>query len=287
MAAELSDAIGDDGDAEDAHDVFRVVGRQIRLLRERAGLTQRELGEQLGYSEDLIRSLERGRRTPQAEFLDAADTLLEAGGLLRAATEDVARAKARSRVRHPAWFKDYARLEDQAVELHDYSALALPGLLQTEEHAHAVFASRQPLLPDDVVEHRVAARLERQRILTRWPPPLTTFTIEESVLRRPVGGRAVHCRQLKQLLAVAALRCVELQVMPNSCEEHPSLGGPFILLTPKGRAQVGYLEIQNTSKLVTDPEEVRMLAARYGSIRGQALNPRESLALIDRILGEQ
>lgn len=51
-------------------------------------MTQRELGERLGYSEELIRSLERGRRTPQAEFLDAADELLGAGGLLRAAKED-------------------------------------------------------------------------------------------------------------------------------------------------------------------------------------------------------
>jgi hypothetical protein len=55
-------------------------GRQIRLLRERAGLTQRELGERLAYGEDLISSLERGRRTPQPEFLDAADELLGAGG---------------------------------------------------------------------------------------------------------------------------------------------------------------------------------------------------------------
>jgi hypothetical protein len=96
----------------------------------------------------------------------------------------------------------------------------------------------------------------------------------------------VHREQLRQLLRFAALRSVELHVMPTELEQHPSLGGPFILLTPKGRQQVGYLEIQNTSKLVTDPEEVRILAARYGSIRGQALNPRESLTLIEKILGE-
>ncbi|MGW1138922.1 helix-turn-helix domain-containing protein [Streptomyces zhihengii] len=278
-------ADGED-EAEEAADLFRVVGRQLRLLRERAGLTQRELGERLGYSEELIRSLERGRRTPQAEFLDAADELLDAGGLLAAAKEDVARARTRARVRHPSWFKDYARLESQAVELHAYSSLSLPGLVQTEAHARAVFTSRQPLLPEDVVEQRVLARLERQQVLTQWPPPLTTFTVEESVLLRPTGGRNVHRAQLRHLLKVASFRNVELQVMPTDREEHPSLGGPFILLTPKGRPQVGYLEIQNTSKLVTDPEEVRILAARYGSIRGQALNPRESLTLIEKIWGE-
>jgi hypothetical protein len=118
------------------------------------------------------------------------------------------------------------------------------------------------------------------------PPLLTTFTIEESILQRPTGGNDVHGEQLRQLIKVAALRSVELHIMPTCREEHPSLGGPFILLTPKGRQQVGYLEIQNTSKLVTDPEEVRILAARYGSIRGQALNPRESVTLIEKILGE-
>ncbi|MFF9399775.1 MULTISPECIES: Scr1 family TA system antitoxin-like transcriptional regulator [unclassified Streptomyces] len=284
---ELDGAIDGSDDSEEAADLFRVVGRQVRLLRERAGLTQRELGERLGYSEELIRSLERGRRTPQPEFLDAADDLLSAGGLLRSTMEDVKRAKARARVKHPAWFNDYAKLERQAVELHDYSTLAMPGLLQTEDHARAVFTSRQPLLPDDVVEQRVVARMERQEILTSWPPPLTTFIIEESVLRRPIGGHDVHCRQLEKLVEFAGLRSVELQVMPTYVDEHPSLGGPFILLTPKGRAQMGYLEVQNISKLITDLEEVRMLSARYGSIRGQALSPRESLVLIEKILGEQ
>ncbi|MFE7427270.1 Scr1 family TA system antitoxin-like transcriptional regulator [Streptomyces sp. NPDC057545] len=284
---ELDGAIDGSDDSEEAADLFRVVGRQVRLLRERAGLTQRELGERLGYSEELIRSLERGRRTPQPEFLDSADDLLSAGGLLRSTMEDVKRAKARARVKHPAWFNDYAKLERQAVELHDYSTLAMPGLLQTEDHARAVFTSRQPLLPDDVVEQRVLARMERQGILTSWPPPLTTFIIEESVLRRPIGGRDVHCRQLEKLVEFAGLRSVELQVMPTYVDEHPSLGGPFILLTPKGRAQMGYLEVQNISKLITDLEEVRMLSARYGSIRGQALSPRESLVLIEKILGEQ
>jgi DNA-binding XRE family transcriptional regulator len=98
-------------DADGAADLHRAVGKQLKLLRERAGWTQKELGDRLGYGEDLISALERGRRTPQPELLDAADDLLGAGGLLKATKEDVARAKARTRVRHPAWFRDYARLE--------------------------------------------------------------------------------------------------------------------------------------------------------------------------------
>ncbi|MGW1654307.1 helix-turn-helix domain-containing protein [Streptomyces atratus] len=284
---ELDGAIGGDDDSEEAADLFRVIGSQLRLLRERAGLTQREVGDRLGYSEDLIRSLERGRRTPQSEFLDAADDLLEAGGLLRAAKEDVARAKARARVRHPAWFKDYAKLEADAVELSYYSNHTLPGLFQTEAHARALYAMRKPLLDDELIEQRVAARLARQAVLTNRPAPMVNCVIEETVLRRPIGEWDVHKEQLDELIRLGRLRNVELQVMPLDCSEHAGLGGPFILLTPTRKPQVGYLEVQNISRLITDPEEVRVLAARYGCIRSQALTPRKSSALIERLLKDQ
>jgi transcriptional regulator with XRE-family HTH domain len=275
----------EDGDI--AVDLFRAIGKQVKLLRERAELTQKELGDRLGYGEDQISSLERGRRIPQPEFLDAADELLGAGGLLKAAKEDVVRAKAKARVKHPAWFRDFARLEREAVELSVYSTLAIPGLLQTEDYARRVFAGRRPLLDDETIEQRVAARLARQEILTRWPAPTASFIIEESVLQRPIGGHDIQHRQLEQLLLFSKLRSTEFQVMPTDREDHPSLGGPFTLLTPKGRQQVAYVEVQNVSRLITDPEEVRIIAARYGSIRAQALTPQESQTLIEKMLGER
>ncbi|MFF9317861.1 Scr1 family TA system antitoxin-like transcriptional regulator [Streptomyces sp. NPDC014735] len=262
---ELDGAIDGSDDSEEAADLFRVVGRQVRLLRERAGLTQRELGERLGYSEELIRSLERGRRTPQPEFLDAADDLLGAGGLLRSTMEDVKRAKARARVKHPAWFKDYARLEADAVELCYYSNHTVPGLFQTEAHTRALYAMRKPLLDDELIEQRVTSRLARQTVLTKRPAPMVSCVIEEAILRRPIGEWDVHEEQLKELVRLGGLRNVELQVMPLDRPEHAGLGGPFILLTPTRKPQVGYLEVQNISRLITDPEEVRILAARTGA----------------------
>ncbi|WP_405809674.1 helix-turn-helix domain-containing protein [Streptomyces sp. NBC_01520] len=284
---ELTDAIGENDDSEGAADLFRVVGRQVRLLRERADLTQRELGERLGYSEDLVRSLERGRRTPQPEFLDAADEALGAGGLLRTAKKNVTRAKARARVKHPAWFRDCARLEADAVEINFFSTPTVPGLLQTEEYARTTFMSRQPLLDEATIEQRVTARLARQETLARWPSPMVSAVIDESVLRRSVGGDEVRNGQLKHLQHLARLRSTTVQVLPMACEDHSALEGPFILLTPKGRGQLAYLEVQSTNRLITDAEEVRILAARYGSIRGQALSPHESLALIERLPGER
>lgn len=267
-------------------DLMRAVGKQVKLLRERAGLTQRELGDRLGYSEDLVSSLERGRRTPQREFLEGADELLDAGGLLRTTIEDVERAKAKARVRHPAWFRDYARLEREAVEINDYNCHDIPGLFQTERRIRALYEMRKPLLDEETIEQRVVSRLARQEILPRWPLPMITSVIEERVLTRPLGGREVHKEQLEQLLRLAQLRNVELQVMPNDRTQHAGMGGSFILLTPKGKPQLGYTEAQSSSRLITDAEEVRILAAQYGSIRAQALTMQESLALIEKMVAE-
>jgi transcriptional regulator with XRE-family HTH domain len=277
----------DTDETEPYEELFRAVGRQVKLLRERAGLTQRDLGDRLGYSEDLISSLERGRRTPQREFLAAADELLGAGGLLLATADEVERARAKARVRHPAWFRDYARLEASAVEINDYSTHDVPGLLQTERRARALYEMRKPVLDQETIERRVAARLDRQRILTAWPAPLVTAVIEEGALRRPIGGNEVHKEQLQHLIALAALRNIEIQVMPTARSEHAGMGGQFILLTPKGKQQVAYVEAQNQASLLIDREEVRILAARYGSIRAQALAPHESLALMTDMLGER
>jgi transcriptional regulator with XRE-family HTH domain len=277
---------GEADGTDEVADLFRALGRQIKVARARAGMSQKELGDRLGYGEETISSVERGRRTPQPELLVAVDELLECGGLLASAAEDVERARARRRVRHPEWFRDYARLEAEAVQLCYFANQAVPGLLQTKEYARAVFASRQPLFDEETIEQRVTARMARQELMTRWPPPTVTAIIQESVLRQPFGGLDVQREQLEHLLETGDLRHVEIQVMPTTSQDHAGMGGPFTLLTPKGKPQVAYLEVQHISRLITDPDEVRVLAAKHGSIRGQALTPRESLRLIEKMLGD-
>jgi hypothetical protein len=116
---------------------------------------------------------------------------------------------------------------------------------------------------------------------------VVTVVLDESVLRREIGGPDVQRDQLKRLLKFSQFRSMSIQVLPLDCEGYAGLDGPFILLTPKGKPQLGYLEVQGVANLVTDPEEVRMLAVRYGTIRGQALTPRESMALIEKLLGDR
>ncbi|MFI9268933.1 helix-turn-helix transcriptional regulator [Streptomyces werraensis] len=266
---------------EEAGAVMRTVVRQLKLWREAAGLTQAEFGAAIGYGEELVSSVERGRRIPRPEYLDAADRALGADGKISAMKWDVAEA------RYPKKVRDVKRLETEAVEIRSYNNSVIDGLLQTEDYARAVFGSRRPQFPDDELEQRVAARLDRQQIFTSPAiRPVFSFVLCEATLRRPIGGKMVMRGQLQRLSEVAQLRNVDLQVLPLDQEENSGLGGPFRLLRLKTGVAVGLSEVQLSANVITDPKETTVLDMRHGIIRAQALPPRESLALIQKVLEE-
>ncbi|MFE7395986.1 helix-turn-helix domain-containing protein [Streptomyces sp. NPDC057557] len=260
--------------------ILHVFGQHLKLFRVRAGLERAEFGAMTGYSASSIASFEQGRRIPQPKFIDQADELLDAGGVLKASKEEVARAQ------YPAFFRDAARLEAEAVELHVYDTHVINGLLQTEEYARAVFTMRRPLLDEETVEQRVTARLARHKIFERRPLPTISFVIEESVLRRPLGGTNVMRGQLEQILLYGQQRNVEIQVMPNARIDHAGVSGPFTLIeTTEGR-RIAYVEVHKDSRLYTERRVVREFEEQYGLLRAQALTPCESLALVEKLLGE-
>ncbi|MEU3821967.1 helix-turn-helix transcriptional regulator [Streptomyces sp. NPDC030392] len=259
--------------------ILRVFGRQLKRFRVRAGVERSEFGARLGYSASTIAAYEQGRRVPPPRFIDQADELLDAGEVLKEMKEEVARAQ------YPPFFRDAAKLEAEAVELHVYDTHIVNGLLQTEEYARAVFTMRRPLLSEDTIEERVQARLARQGIFIRQPLPTTSFVIEESVLTRPLGGGGVMRGQLEHLLLCGQRRNVEIQVMPNGREEHAGLAGPFTLIETIDGRRIAYVEAYKHSRLYTERKSVRELEEQYGLLRAQALTPRESLDLIEKLLG--
>ncbi|MFD5431247.1 helix-turn-helix domain-containing protein [Kitasatospora sp. NPDC127067] len=281
----------DDGETAENSDgvaeFYSAVGKLIKHFREKAGITQKQLAALTGYSEDQIGAMERGVRTARIEYLTKVDPLINAGGALKLIADDVMKAKIRMSERHPAYSKAFTSEENRAIEIHEYGTMVIPGLLQTEAYIRALYEMRRPMLSPEKIDEWVAARLARQEILTRWPLPVVTWVIDESVLRRPLGGWDVHKEQLQHLLKVGQMRGPELQVMPLDRMSHAGMGGSFILLTPPNRPQIGYVEAQHVNRLITDPAEVRNMAARYSSIRAQALGLKESLALIEAILGER
>ncbi|MGV9640255.1 helix-turn-helix domain-containing protein [Streptomyces sp. NPDC003514] len=268
-------------DDEEAGAVMRTVARQLKVWRETSGLTQAELAAAMGYGEELVSAVERGRRIPRPEYLDAADRALGAGGKIAAMKRDVAE------VRYPKKVRDLKRLEAEAVELGAYNNSVIHGLLQTEEYIRASVSTRRPLFREEEFEQHVAARLARQEILTQEAPlRLFTFVQCEATLRRPIGGRMVMRRQLERLLEVGQLRNVDVQVLPLDREDNAGLAGSFRLLRLRDGSTVGHNEVQLVSRVITDPREVQVLDIRYGTIRAQALTPQESLAFIERVLGE-
>lgn len=122
---------------ESAAEMF---GLLLRHFRERAGLSQDQLGKRIGYSKSQVAMVERGARPPKGVFVQRADEVLGAQGALIVAAPKP--PKKRSPL--PDWFTGFAEVETGAHARHEYETHVMPGLLQTEAYARAVFASAHP-----------------------------------------------------------------------------------------------------------------------------------------------
>ncbi|MEV6398041.1 helix-turn-helix transcriptional regulator [Streptomyces sp. NPDC051907] len=259
----------------------KAFGRLLRFHRERAKVSQEALGKHTTYSKSQVAMIERGERRPRGNFVELADELLGAqGALLEVAEELKASGVA-------AWFEDYVEEEAKAAGVHMYATHVIPGLLQTEEYARAVFACERPSLEAEEIEAGVVARLARQKVFRRKPTALMSFVLEMSTLTRPIGGLAVLKENLRHILDIGRLRNVELQVMPADRQTHAGLSGPFVLLeTAKRRSQLVYVEGQGGRYFLSEQPDVGDVFARYGILRAQALNPEDSAKLIEQVARE-
>lgn len=144
----------------------------------------------------------------------------------------------------------------EAIELLSYDTLVVKGLLQTEGYMRAVLAMRRPPLDQETIEQRVAARLARQDIFDRQSAPLLSFVMDESVLRRRLGGKNVLQGQLEHLLLVGQKRNVEIQIMPLECEESAGVDGAFTVTRRAGSPRLEGARAgppMSARLIVTDP----------------------------------
>lgn len=255
-------------------------GRLLRRFREQAGLTREQLAQRVAYSPETIAAIELAKRPAKRAFTESAEQVLDARGVLETLQEDVDLAKL------PEFFIDFATTELEAVSRYAYESLLVPGLLQTEAYARAVFTMAHPTLDEETIEQHLDARLSRQRLLTRTPHIEFSFIIWEPALRCRVGDADTMKDQLSRLMEVASLPNVEVQVMPVAHPLHPGLNGPFVLVETDEHRHVGYFESQGVSHVITDPSTVSTLGVRYGKLRSQALNVGESAEFIERIRGD-
>ncbi|MBT2469410.1 helix-turn-helix domain-containing protein [Streptomyces sp. ISL-66] len=285
MSVDSSDGTEEPGwdvDPEDEQGaaVVAALGRQLKAWREAAGMRAAEFGAAIQYGEDQVRKVEAGKRIARPEYLDRADSVLNAGGKISAMKADL------EQVRYPKKIRDLKKREAKAVEIGAYNNHNIHGLLQTEEYARALLRTLRPAYSSDEMERMVSGRMARQSIFQRSPGPALGFVQEEVTLRRPIGGTMVLRRQLEHLLEVIQLPNVEFQVMPTNREDHAGMEGLIQLLKFGDGSAVGRADGVFYGRPVSDPKQLRILELRYGIIRAQALTPRESRAFIEELLGE-
>ncbi|MFJ9079855.1 Scr1 family TA system antitoxin-like transcriptional regulator [Streptomyces sp. NPDC102278] len=259
---------------------LRHFGETVKAFRKRAGLTQEQLHPLVRYSVQYIGSVEQGRRHPSTKFVEKAEEVLDAFGVIRLAAKQLQRRRGLA-----SWFRRWAELEETAVALNTYECRSVPGLLQPEAYARALVADVLPPPSPEEAEARVMARLARQHLLSRTPYSVFSFIIDAAVLERRTGGREVTLQLIDHLLEVTRLPNVDLQIMPMISSQHAGLGGPFCLLETEDHEWVGYSEGQQSGRVMHDPKDLSLLHQRYAKLRIQALNPADSADLLMRMRG--
>lgn len=180
----------------------------------------------------------------------------------------------------PEWFEFYVGLEAEAATLRTYEAEAVPGLLQTEAYARAVY---RLTAGEEGLDRKVAARLRRQDVLRRDDPVKLSVVLNEAALLRPVGGRAVMAEQAAHLHTAAQLPNVTVQVLPFAAGGHPAMNAPYVVLTfpDAADAAVVYLENLTSGLALEEAGQVRGYSLVHEELRRMALDPASSLTRLE------
>jgi hypothetical protein len=266
----------------------RELGDELRRLRgERRGA---EVAALLGWSESKLSRIETARTGISEADLERllrlyACTQGEQSRLRELARRGRARvwwAPYRSSVAEP--YGEYVAFEAEATVICEWEAQVVPGLLQTDEYAHAVIEVGADLHDPETVQQRTALRMARQSVLTRDPPPRLCVVLDESALHREVGGRDVLRRQVQRLYDATQRPGVELHVLPFAAGAHAALGETFVIFEfgNSERAPVVHSEDLVGGQLRTKHSDVLVYREAFADLRRRALPVDETRELIAR-----
>ncbi|MEU8503386.1 helix-turn-helix transcriptional regulator [Streptomyces brevispora] len=263
-------------------DSLKTFGAVMKALREAARLTQEEFAPRVRYSAAYIAKIEQGRRFPPEDLPERAAEILGpvAGKVLAAAARSLRRKAGLA-----SWFLQWAGIEEEAITLFAYECRGIPGLLQPDAYIQALFERQLPPLTATQIERQVAARIERQRLLTEHPNTAFSFIIEQCILERHVGGPDVTRGVIDHLLRVGRYTNVEIQIMPLRQEDHTGIDGQLYLAESPDNRWFGYTEGHRSSALITASSEVSILLQRCGKLRSQALDCRATVSLLEQMRG--
>lgn len=254
-------------------------GQLLRTLRDERGWTQDELGERMGCSGTHISAVETGRRPPTPRFAASTDRVFGTGD----------RFQRQSRaVRHTALlegFPEYVTHEARSAEIRLYEVGVIPGLLQTAEYASALGESalKRGAITSEQADERVAVVAQRQASLTRTPAPLVFVVLDESCLRRPVGGGDIMERQLARLVEFAELPNTVFQIAPFDMGVRRPLSLPVTVLTMPDRSLMSYAESAQRGHLEREGTSVVPMLTAYHQLQAEAPSQAASVAMINKL----
>lgn len=276
----------------------RWIAIELHRLREAAGFERPDAAKRLGKAVTAVGHYETGRNLPTPADLEVLLNFYGVPERVAFFRELLGHAKRGQDwwIHFPSttvaeWFSLYLGLESVAALISAYSALLVPGLFQTEDYAEAIIRAGGRPVTDDEIERRVKLRMARQEILTRTesPAPTICWVLDESVLRRPVGGRAVMLGQLERLIEVAQLPNVELLVLPAAVGAHAGVEGTFTILDyPEEFAPdpgTVYTENRIEGRYYELPHEVEDFRGVFDSLRALA-RQHDAVAMISQLAKE-
>ncbi len=266
---------------ETARTPRQVFGAMLRYYRERAGLSRTDLARQISKSVSLIQAIELGQRAATADVTEDLERVLPADGALTRLRDEIGDSLGYQAF--PSWFQDWLVSEREAKRLRWFASLLVPGLLQTEAYARAIFRTRFGAT-DEEIDEQVAARIKRREILVRDEPPALWVIVDESVLRRPIGGRHAMREQLCHLIEVAQRPRVSIQVISSSVGAHRGLwAGGFAVADFEDAPAVGYQETACQGQFVDRREDVETLIDCWDTLVREALPWAASQALLEEV----
>jgi len=188
----------------------------------------------------------------------------------------------------PPWFRIAVGLEESATLIRAYEPQVVPGLLQTEGYIRAVTAASFPAATDDFTERTVALRLARQHLLARPDPPEYWVVLDETVLRRPIGGHKVMRAQLEHLIQAAGQPKVTIQVIPFAAGWHPALYGMFnIFRFPAEQLpDIVHTEALTGAYYLNEPDESARYTEALDRMCAQAASPEHTVTILRDIIKE-
>ncbi|GGK86397.1 transcriptional regulator [Sphaerisporangium melleum] len=254
-----------------------VFGFELRRHRMAAHLSQRQLGERMGFSDSMINMVELAKRPPSRRFAELCDQIFGLDGtMLRLYT-------ATTWHKAPEYLRPWLEEEEQATSLRSWEPTIVPGLLQTPAYAREILAVTPGITPAELDE-RLANRLQRQNVLQRAQPPVMNVVIDEAVLHRVIGDAVIMREQLVHLLETANRPHVTIQIVPSTVRAHCGLMSGFIIAERNGVPYAAYTDAQPFGRTFDDRQLIAELVLRYDALRAEALPFSQSLRVIEEVV---